>query len=61
MEETKNGEQPSEATIWDDPSVPVGNAPPMNRWPMFVAGACWLAGVLFLVMMATAKLGVEGS
>lgn len=36
---------------WADPNVPVGNAPPLPRWPLIVAGIAWLAWVVFLVVM----------
>ena len=38
-------------TIWEDPSIPIGNAPPMPRWRVLVAGLAWLAWVGFLVVM----------
>ncbi len=37
---------------WADPTVPVGNAPPLPWWPLVVSGALWLAWVVFLVAMA---------
>ena len=43
---------------WDDPSVPIGNAPPFPRWPLVVAAVAWFASVVFLVMM---MLGPTGS
>ena len=38
---------------WDDPAVPVGNAPPRPRWPVVVSGIAWLAwfGFLFAMML----------
>ena len=36
---------------WEDPSIPVGNAPPLPRWPLTVAGIAWLAFVVFLMVM----------
>lgn len=44
---------------WSDPTIPVGNAPPMARWPMLVTGMAWAAGVAFLVMMAIARLNTS--
>lgn len=39
---------------WDDPSVPVGNAPPMPRWPVFAWAVAWTLWIVFLVAMAWA-------
>ncbi len=39
---------------WEDPSVPIGNAPPLPRWPLVLAGIAWLAWVVFLVVMMLA-------
>lgn len=36
---------------WEDPKIPVGNAPPLPRWPLVVTGLGWLAWVAFLVVM----------
>lgn len=36
---------------WEDPSVPVGNAPPLPRWPLVLFTLAWLAWVMFLVAM----------
>lgn len=36
---------------WDDPSVPIGNAPPFPRWPLVLAAVAWFASVVFLVVM----------
>ncbi len=36
---------------WTDPRIPVGNAPPLPRWPLAVATIAWLAWVAFLVAM----------
>lgn len=36
---------------WEDPKIPVGNAPPLPRWPLVVTGLAWLAWVTFLVVM----------
>ena len=36
---------------WEDPSVPVGNSPPLPRWPLVMATLAWLAWVVFLVVM----------
>ncbi|MCH8244017.1 MAG: hypothetical protein IH897_15620 [Planctomycetes bacterium] len=36
---------------WEDPNIPIGNAPPLPRWRFLVAGLAWLAWVGFLVVM----------
>ncbi len=36
---------------WEDPNVPVGNAPPLPRWPVYVSGLAWAAWVLFLFFL----------
>lgn len=36
---------------WDDPNVPVGDAPPRSRWPLVVLSLAWLSWVLFLLFM----------
>ena len=35
---------------WADPKVPVGNAPPMPRWPLVVLATMWLSWLVFLVV-----------
>ncbi len=44
---------------WSDPKVPVGNAPPMARWPLAVAGVAWLAGIVFLVAMTISRFRTD--
>ena len=36
---------------WENPKVPVGNAPPLPRWPVYVSGLAWGAWVLFLFFL----------
>lgn len=43
---------------WDDPSVPVGNSPPMPRWPLVVSTIAWLAWVVFLIVMLASRYDV---
>lgn len=40
---------------WADPRIPVGNAPPLPRWPLAVAGLAWVAWVAFLVVMMLSR------
>lgn len=42
---------------WNDPQVPVGDAPPVSHWPLVVSAVCWFAWVAFLV--ATLFLGLD--
>ena len=41
---------------WADPSVPVGNAPAMPRWPMVIAPMAWGGWLLFLAAMAWSRV-----
>lgn len=36
---------------WENPKVPVGNAPPLPRWPLYVSGLAWAGWVLFLFFL----------
>ena len=40
---------------WEDPSVPVGNAPALPRWPLAAFGIAWLVWVAFLVAMMLSR------
>ena len=44
---------------WEDPSVPIGNAPQLPRWPLVLAGFAWLAWVVFLIVMMLAGNGAR--
>ena len=52
---TENENQKKSRVNWDDPSVPVGNAPPMSRWPLVVTAIAWLAWVVFLIAMLVSR------
>ena len=52
---TENGNQKKSRVKWDDPSVPVGNAPLSPRWPVVVTAIAWLAWVVFLVVMLASR------
>ena len=52
---TENENQKKSRVNWDDPSVPVGNAPPMPRWPLVVSAIAWLAWVVFLIAMLVSR------
>ncbi len=36
---------------WEDPSVPIGNAPPLPRWPVAVSALVWAGWIALLVAM----------
>ena len=44
---------------WSDPKVPAGNAPPMARWPLALAGVAWLGGIALLAVMAISRLRTD--
>jgi hypothetical protein len=41
---------------WEDPNIPVGNAPPMPAWPLAVSLIAWTGGVVFLLVMMAERL-----
>ena len=48
---------PKKPTVnWDDPAVPIGNAPSLPRWPLLVMGITYLACIGFLVTMLLSRL-----
>ena len=54
---TMSNEHNADATpAWADPSIPVGNAPPMSPWLLVLAAAAWAAGIAFLVVMASWRM-----
>ena len=44
---------------WSDPKVLAGNAPPMARWPLALAGVAWLGGIIFLAVMMMSRLRTD--
>ena len=40
---------------WADPSVPVGDAPPLPYWPLALAGIAWSSWGVFLVVMLLSR------
>ncbi len=42
---------------WADPSVPIGDAPPLPRWPVVLLFSMWVASIAFLVVMMFAFSG----
>lgn len=54
--QNSSSDEPQKPRIdWADPNVPVGNAPPLPRWPLVIAGIAWLAWVAFLVVMMLSR------
>lgn len=49
---SESGGSPRPRYDWADPSVPVGDAPPMPRWRLYAAAALWMGFLLFLLAMA---------
>ncbi|MFH1110910.1 MAG: hypothetical protein V1790_17180 [Planctomycetota bacterium] len=58
---TGHAEQKKSRVNWDDPTVPVGNAPPLPRWPVVVAGLAWLAWLVFLIALLVSRGGAAGA
>ena len=50
-----NKPEPNRGVDWADPTVPVGNAPPLPRWPLAAFALAWLGWVAFLAVMAVAR------
>lgn len=36
---------------WEDPNVPVGDAPPYPKWPLAFFGTLWMGWVVFLAYL----------
>lgn len=36
---------------WEDPTIPIGNAPSMPRWPAVVFAVGWVGWLAFLLAM----------
>jgi len=52
---TENGNPKKSRVNWADPSVPVGNSPPMPRWPVVVTAMAWLAWIVVLIAMLVSR------
>lgn len=39
---------------WADPRVPIGNGPPMPKWPLVASWTAWVLWVGFLIAMLLA-------
>lgn len=44
---------------WEDPSVPIGNAPPLPRWPVAVSALVWASWIALLVAMVLSPHSVH--
>ena len=44
-----------EEVNWSDPGIPVGNAPPLPKWPLYAFGLAWLGWVVFLAAMLISR------
>ncbi|RJP40848.1 MAG: hypothetical protein C4547_02115 [Phycisphaerales bacterium] len=44
---------------WNDPTVPAGNAPPMPRWPLYLAAAAWFAWIVFLLVTLVTRTRID--
>lgn len=45
---------------WEDPAVPIGDSPPLARWPLAVSTLGWMAWVVFLAtMLLTGSVGTN--
>jgi len=47
-------------SIWEDQSVPVGDAPPRSKWSLFFACVMWAGWVVFLIVMMLAARHAAG-
>lgn len=54
MMSSENEQSPPPKIDWNDPSVPIGNAPPMSRWPIVAWALAFAGWVVFLAVMAFA-------
>ena len=41
---------------WEDPTVPIGNAPAMPGWPLVVASLAWAACIVLLLVMMVSRM-----
>ncbi len=47
----------AEGARWDDPTVPVGDSPPLPRWPMYFWIGAWAVWIVVLIGLAIFRLG----
>ncbi|MCO6435557.1 MAG: hypothetical protein J5J06_00540 [Phycisphaerae bacterium] len=49
-----HAEETKPNSVWDDPTVPVGNAPPRSSLPVVAWALAWTLWIVFLAAMAFA-------
>jgi len=54
-----NAEQERGGVDWADPSVPVGDAPALPRWPLYVLSVAWVGWTVFLMVIAVTGSAVD--
>ena len=45
---------------WEDPTIPIGNGPPLPRWPLAVSGIAWLLWIVLMLVMALTRDAAAG-
>ncbi len=45
---------------WEDPTIPIGNGPPLPRWPLAVSGIAWFLWIVLMLVMALSRDAVAG-
>jgi hypothetical protein len=50
----QTGEQRTNGVDWEDPSVPVGDAPALPRWPVYLLAIAWGGWIVFLLVITVA-------
>ena len=48
---SEDSSESSEPTIWENPDIPVGDAPPVGKIPLVLFSLAWVGWILFLAMM----------
>lgn len=48
---SENSSESSEPTIWENPDIPVGNAPPLAKTPLVLFSLAWFGWIVFLALM----------
>ncbi len=52
---TDHADRKKSRVDWGDPTVPVGNSPPMPRWPVVATALAWVAWIVFLIAMLASR------
>jgi hypothetical protein len=45
-------DEPKPRIDWQDPNVPIGNAPPLPRWPLVLSGLAWLLWIVLMLVLS---------